>query len=159
MTNKHHEEHAKEQKEQAESKHEFSIQRLYVKDLSFEAPSTPEIFQTEWVPQVDFNLHTSFSKITDGVYEVVLQITVTAKLKDKTAFLIEVKQAGIFTLKGFTKEQLDPMLGSFCPNVLFPYARELISTTISRGSFPPLYLAPINFDALYQEQLLKQHKK
>ena len=159
MTNKHHEENTKEQKEQDESKHEFSIQRLYIKDLSFEAPSTPEIFQTEWVPQVDFNLHTSFSKITDDAYEVVLQITVTAKLKDKTAFLIEVKQAGIFTLKGFTKEQLDPMLGSFCPNILFPYARELISTTINRGSFPPLYLAPINFDALYQEQLLKQHKK
>lgn len=158
MTNKHHEENTKEQKEQAEAKHEFSIQRLYVKDLSFEAPSTPEIFQTEWVPQVDFNLHTSFSKIADAAYEVVLQITVTAKLKDKTAFLIEVKQAGIFTVNGFTKEQLEPMLGSFCPNILFPYARELISTTINRGSFPPLYLAPINFDALYQEQL-KQHKK
>jgi preprotein translocase subunit SecB len=158
MTNKHHEEDTKEQKGQAESQPGFGIQRIYVKDLSFEAPSTPEIFKTEWTPQVDFNLHTSFSNITDDAYEVVLQITVTAKLKDKTAFLIEVKQAGIFTVKGFTKEQLDPMLGSFCPNILFPYARELISTTISRGSFPPLYLAPINFDALYQEQL-KQHKK
>jgi preprotein translocase subunit SecB len=158
MTNKHHEENTKEQKEQVESQPGFGIQRLYVKDLSFEAPSTPEIFQTEWVPQVDFNLHTSFSKIADGAYEVVLQITVTAKLKDKTAFLIEVKQAGIFTVNGFTKEQLEPMLGSFCPNILFPYARELISATINRGSFPPLYLAPINFDALYQEQL-KKHKK
>lgn len=155
MTKKHHEE---ETQAQVNPQHEFVIQRIYVKDISYEAPSTPEIFQTEWTPQVDFNLQTNSQKITDDVYEVVLQITVTTKLKDKTAFLVEVKQAGIFTLKGFTKEQLDPMLGSFCPNILFPYARELISATISRGSFPPLYLAPINFDVMYQEQL-KHHKK
>jgi preprotein translocase subunit SecB len=144
---------------QAEPQHEFSIQRIYIKDLSYEAPNTPKIFQTEWMPQVDFNLKIDSKKVTDDVYEVVLQITVTVKLKDTTAFLVEVKQAGIFTVKGFTKEQLDPMLGSFCPNILFPYARELISATISHGSFPALYLAPINFDAMYQEQLQKQHKK
>lgn len=154
MTKHHHEENTQAH---AESQHEFGIQRIYIKDLSYEAPSTPDIFQTEWAPQVDFNLHTNSKKITDDVYEVVLQITVTVKLKDKTAFLVEVKQAGIFTIKGFTKEQLDPMLGSFCPNILFPYARELISATINRGSFPPLYLAPINFDAMYQEQLQKKH--
>jgi len=156
MTKHHHEENTQTH---IEPQHEFGIQRIYIKDLSYEAPSTPEIFQTEWVPQVDFNLQTASKKITDEVYEVVLQITVTVKLKDTTAFLIEVKQAGIFTVKGFTKEQLDPMLGSFCPNILFPYARELISATISHGSFPPLYLAPINFDALYQEKLQKHHKK
>lgn len=155
MTEKHHKETTKAQ---TEPQHEFGIQRIYVKDISYEAPGTPEIFQTEWTPQVDFNLNTESKKITDDIYEVVLKVTVTVKLKDKTAFLVEVKQAGIFIIKGFTKEQLDPMLGSFCPNVLFPYAREFISSTISRGNFPPLYLAPINFDVLYQEQL-KQHKK
>lgn len=141
-----------------EPKHEFAIQRIYTKDLSFEAPSTPEIFQIEWAPQVDLNLHTDSKKISDDNYEIVLQITVTVKLKDKTAFLVEVKQAGIFTVKGFDKEQLGSMLGSFCPNILFPYARELVSATISRGSFPPLYLAPVNFDAMYQEQLTSHNK-
>lgn len=141
-----------------DSQHEFGIHRIYVKDLSYESPHTPDIFNTEWTPQVDLNLHTDSKKLSEDIYEVILQITITVKLKDKTAFLIEVKQAGIFTLKGFTKEQLDPMLGSFCPNILFPYARELISETICRGSFPPLYLAPINFDAFYQEQL-EQRKK
>lgn len=136
-----------------ESQHEFSIQRIYTKDISYEAPSTPDIFNTEWEPQVDLNLHTASQKLADHVYEVVLQVTVSVKLKDKTAFLVEVKQAGIFALKGFAEEQIDPMLGSFCPNILFPYARELISETICRGSFPPLYLAPINFDAFYQEKL------
>lgn len=142
--------------ENKEQQHEFSIQRIYIKDLSYEAPNTPDIFNVDWAPQVDLNLHTSSQKISDHVYEVVLQITVSVKLKDKTAFLVEVKQAGIFSLKGFTEEQIGPMLGNFCPNILFPYARELVSETICRGSFPPLYLAPINFDAFYQEQLKHQ---
>ncbi|EKE01480.1 MAG: hypothetical protein ACD_21C00122G0011 [uncultured bacterium] len=154
MTKKHHEESAQPQ---TESQHEFGIQRIYIKDLSYEAPNTPEAFQTEWEPQVDFNLHSNSKKITDHVYEVVLQITATVKLKDKTAFLVEVKQAGIFTLKGFSEESLGQMLGSYCPNILFPYARELVSATIGRGSFPPLYLAPINFDLMYQEQLKQQN--
>lgn len=139
------------------SLHEFNIQRIYAKDISFEAPSAPEIFQTEWTPQVDFDLHTNEKKLAEDTYEIVLHITVTVKLKDKIAFLVEVKQAGIFTIKGFSAVELEQMLGSFCPNILFPYARELISESICRGSFPPLYLAPINFDAYYQEQ--KQRKK
>lgn len=138
--------------------HEFSIQRIYIKDLSFESPNSPDIFQTEWNPQVDLNLRTDSKKIADNVYEVILHITTTVKLKDQTAFLVEIKQAGIFVIKGFSDEELKPMLGSFCPNILFPYGREVISETISRGSFPPLYLAPINFDAFYQEQL-KQEKQ
>jgi protein-export chaperone SecB len=141
-----------------EPQHEFLIQRIYVKDLSYETPGAPDIFTSEWVPQVDIDLNTESKKLTADSYEVTLKITVTAKLKDKTAFLVEVKQAGIFTLKGFTEEQIGPMLGSFCPNILFPYTRELISETICRGSFPPLYLSPINFDAYYQEQL-NQGKK
>ena len=151
------EQHAETISSQSEPQHEFNIQRIYTKDISYEAPGAPDIFQIEWTPQVDLNLHTDSKKISDDTYEVTLQITVTVKLKDKTAFLVEIKQAGIFTLKNFTADQLDPMLGSFCPNILFPYARELISETICRGSFPPLYLAPINFDAFYHEQL-KQRK-
>jgi len=140
------------------SQHEFAIQRIYTKDISYEAPNTPDIFRAEWTPQVDMNLQTEPKKLPDDSYEVVLHITVTVKLQDKIAFLVEVKQAGIFTLKGFTAEQIDPMIGSFCPNILFPYARELISESICRGNFPPLYLAPINFDAFYEEQL-RQNKK
>ena len=138
--------------------HEFSIQRVYTKDLSYEAPNTPDIFQIEWAPEVDLDLNTESQKLTENVHEVTLSATVTVKLKDKTAFLVEIKQAGIFVIKGFGEDQLGHILGSFCPNVLFPYARELISETICRGSFPPLYLAPINFDAYYQEQLEKQKK-
>jgi preprotein translocase subunit SecB len=140
------------------SGHEFSIQRIYVKDISFEAPNIQEIFQVEWEPQIDLNLDMDSKKISDDIYETLLHITVTVKLKDKLAFLVETKQAGIFTIKGFTEEQLDHTLNSYCPNVLFPYARELISETITRGSFPPLYIAPINFDALYQEKLQRDRK-
>ncbi len=146
------------QQNQPSSQHEFAIQRIYIKDISYETPNTPEVFHAEWTPHVDLNLQTESKKISDDSFESILHITVTVKLQDKVAFLVEIKQAGIFTLKGFTQEQLDPMLGSFCPNILFPYARELISETISRGSFPPLYLAPVNFDAYYEEQM-KQKKK
>lgn len=139
--------------------HEFGIQRIFIKDLSYEAPNTPALFKEEWVPKIDFNLHSAAKKLSADLYEVVLQITVTAKLKEQTAFLVEVKQAGIFILKGFTADLLDQMLGSFCPNILFPYAREIISSTINRGGFPPLYLTPINFDAIYQEQLAQQKIK
>ncbi|MCL5260224.1 MAG: protein-export chaperone SecB [Gammaproteobacteria bacterium] len=147
------------QKTQGEqSQPEFVIQRIYVKDLSFEVPGAPQIFQTEWNPQVDINLDTTNEKIADDVYDIVLKVTVTVKLKDKTAFLIEAVQGGIFTLKGFTAEQLGPMLGSYCPTILYPYARELISETVNRGSFPPLYLAPINFDALYLQKQQQEKK-
>lgn len=135
---------------------EFSILRIYTKDLSFESPNAPEIFNTEWSPHVDLNIQTENKKLADDTYEVILQVTVTVKLQDKTAFLVEVKEAGVFVLKNFPDNQIDPMLGSFCPNIIFPYARELVSETISRGNFPPLYLAPINFDAFYQEQLKKK---
>jgi preprotein translocase subunit SecB len=141
---------------QADQQHEFGIQRIYIKDISYEAPNTPEVFQAEWKPQIDFNIDVNNKKITEESYEVILQITLSTKINDKNVFLVEIKQAGIFTVKGFTTEQLGSMLGSFCPNILFPYARELISSTINRGGFPPLYLAPINFEALYQEKLQKQ---
>lgn len=142
--------------EKTTQQHEFNIVRIYTKDISYECPNSPEIFNIEWAPQVDLDLNTEHKKLTEDTYEAVLQVTVTVKLKDKTAFLTEIKQAGIFNIKNFPSEQLDHTLGSFCPNILFPYARELISETITRGGFPPLYLAPINFDAYHQDKLEKR---
>lgn len=135
---------------------EFAIQRIYVKDLSFEAPNIPELFKSEWKPEVNVDLNTFSSQLEKDVYEVVLRITVTAHVQAKAAYVVEVQQAGIFTLAGFADEQLKPMLGSFCPNILFPYVREVIADVINRGSFPQLNLAPINFDALYMEHLKQQ---
>ena len=138
--------------------HEFSIQQIYVKDISFEAPNIPEIFQLEWKPQIDLNLNMDSRKIFDDTYETLLHVTITVKLQDKLAFLVELKQAGVFILRGFNEEQLDHTLNSYCPNILFPYARELVSETVNRGGFPPLYMAPINFDAIYQEKSQRNKK-
>ena len=136
----------------------FDIQRLFIKDISFESPSAPAIFREEWQPEVNIDLQTK-SQILDGdIHEVVLTVTVTAKKADKAIFVIEVKQAGIFTIKGFSKEQLGHMLGSFCPNILFPYAREVMTDMSVRGGFPPLYLTPVNFDMLYAQHLEQQKK-
>ncbi|PIZ04307.1 MAG: protein-export chaperone SecB [Gammaproteobacteria bacterium CG_4_10_14_0_8_um_filter_38_16] len=132
---------------------EFAIQRLYVKDLSLETPNTPKIFLEAWEPQMNMDIGTDAGLVLEeGVREVVLKVTVTVKVKDKVAFLVEVKQAGIFMLKGFTEEQLHHMLGSFCPNILYPYAREVVTDAVVRAGFPQLYLAPVNFDALYEQQ-------
>lgn len=132
---------------------EFAIQRMYVKDLSLETPNTPKIFLEPWEPEMHMDLATDASTVLeDGVREVVLTVTVTVKIKTKVAFLVEVKQAGIFALKGFTDEQLQHMLGSFCPNILYPYAREVVTDAVMRAGFPQLYLAPVNFDALYEQQ-------
>jgi preprotein translocase subunit SecB len=138
---------------------EFAIQRIYLRDLSFEMPNVPEVFRTEWTPEVNMDLNTSWNKLEEDVYEAVLRATVSVKLKEKVAFLIEAQYAGIFTIKHFSKDQMGSMLGSYCPTVLFPYVREVISETISRASMPPLYLAPINFDALYQQQMAKEKEK
>jgi preprotein translocase subunit SecB len=130
---------------------EFAIQRLYVKDLSFEAPNTPQVFLQEWQPELNMDLATKVNDLGDNNHEVILSVTVTVKMKDKTIFLVEVHQGGIFTIKNFPKEQLRPMLGSFCPNILYPYAREVITDVVVRGGFPQLYLAPVNFDALFEQ--------
>lgn len=135
---------------------QFEIQRIFVKDLSFEAPNTPHTFVEEWKPEVQLNLETKSNKIQDNVHEVVLSITATVSTAKKTAFLIEVHQAGVFMINGFANEQLHQMLGSFCPNILFPYAREVVSDVVVRGGFPQLILAPVNFDALYMQHMEKQ---
>lgn len=134
----------------------FEIQRIFVKDMSFEAPNTPHTFTEEWKPEVSLNLETKSNKIQENMHEVVLSITATVNTSNKTAFLIEVHQAGVFMIKGFANEQLHQMLGSFCPNILFPYAREVVSDTVVRGGFPQLILAPVNFDALYAQHIEKQ---
>lgn len=132
---------------------EFAIQRIYVKDSSFEAPEAPGIFREQWEPKVNIDLHTSSSVIEGNIYEVILGVTVTVKIQEKAAFLAEVKQAGIFSIGEFPDDQRKQLLGSFCPNILFPYAREALTSMVTRGGFPQLYLAPINFDAVYQQQL------
>jgi preprotein translocase subunit SecB len=135
---------------------EFAIQKIYTKDMSFETPNAPEIFQDEWKPELNLNLQTVAKLIEEDTYEVVLTVTVTVKSEGKMAFLCEVQQAGIFTLKDFPKEQMGIVQGSVCPSILFPYAREAVSDLVARGGFPQLLLAPINFDALYAQQLEQQ---
>lgn len=132
---------------------EFAIKGIYIRDLSFEAPHPPENVTADWAPEVKFELNTQARKLENDDYEVILKLTVTVKRDKKMAFLTEVQQAGLFTLRGFNDMQRGQMLGSFCPNVLYPYARELISNMATRGGYPPLYLAPVNFDALYTDHL------
>jgi preprotein translocase subunit SecB len=136
----------------------FTIQRIYVKDVSFETPHAPEIFREEWKPEVNVDLQTKTNRLEDTIYEVILHLTVTVKMGDKVAFLVEVHQAGIFTLKGFPQDQLSHALGSMCPNILYPYARETISDIVIRGGLAQLLLAPVNFDALYLQHLEQQKK-
>jgi preprotein translocase subunit SecB len=136
----------------------FEIQRIFVKDISYEAPNTPQTFVEDWKPEVQLNLETKSNRIQDNVHEVILSVTATVTTNKKTAFVIEVHQAGIFVISGLPNDQLRHMLGSFCPNILFPYAREVISDTVMRGGFPQLILAPVNFDMLYQQHMEEQEK-
>jgi preprotein translocase subunit SecB len=137
----------------AEQQGQFNIQKIYTKDISFESPNSPKTFTEKWEPQNNLDLNTNASPIGENTYEVVLSLTVTAKLGENTAYLCEIHQAGIFSIEGFSDEDLHGMLGSFCPNILFPYAREAVSDIVTRGGFPQLLLAPINFDALYQQHM------
>ena len=138
---------------------QFAIQKIYTKDISFESPNAPEVFTSEFKPEANVDLNTKSKAINqDGIYEVVLHITVTVKNQDKTAYLAEVQQCGIFTITGMPEEQLGGMLSVFCPSVLFPYAREAISDIVTRGGFPQMLLAPVNFDAIYAQQLAQQGK-
>lgn len=132
---------------------QFSIQKIFTKDLSFETPNSPKIFTEKWEPSVDFNLGTNVEALDNALFEITLSVTVTVKCKESTAYLVEVTQAGIFSLAGFSDQEMGPMVGSFCPNILFPYAREVVSDLVSKGGFPQLLLAPVNFDALYAQHL------
>ena len=144
-----------EEKNQAQ----FALQRIYVKDLSFESPNSPAVFQEQWKPQVNLDLNTSHSRIGDNQYEVVLSLTVTAKVGEKVAYLVEIQQAGVFMVSGVEGAQLGHMLGAYCPQVLFPYAREAIDGVVNKGSFPALMLAPVNFDAIYAQALKRKQEQ
>lgn len=139
-----------------EAKPQFAIQRLYLKDASFESPGAPKAFTQEWKPDVNLEINSRTRPLNDELYEVVLTLTVTAKNGEETAFLIEVQQAGLFLAKGLEGPQLQHTLGAFCPTILFPYAREAVDNLANKGSFPPLQLAPVNFEALFAEQMQKQ---
>ena len=131
----------------------FSVERLYVKDLSLEVPHAPQIFLEQGAPEVDMRVSTGNTKLEDGFYSVDVTVTVTAKLnEERTVFLNEVTQSGIFRLENIPEEDVQLLLGVACPNILFPYAREAISNSVTRAGFPPVLLAPINFEAIYQEQ-------
>ncbi|QLK87587.1 protein-export chaperone SecB [Arsenophonus endosymbiont of Aphis craccivora] len=143
--------------EQSHEEMVFQIQRIYTKDISFETPSAPNIFQQEWQPEVKLDLDTSSSELAEHVYEVILRVTVTASVAEETAFLCEVQQAGIFSIDGIEESQRAHCLGAYCPNILLPYARECITNLVSRGTFPQLNLAPVNFDALFMNYLQQQH--
>ncbi len=147
----------KKKETQQEAQLEFAIQRIYVKDFSFEAPNSPKTFLEEWKPDVNLDLKVDNEKLEEGVHDVTLHLTVTVKNKDDVAFLVEVKHAAVFAIKNLPEEQLPHMLGAFCPNIIFPYARERISGMVEAGGFPPLYLAPINFDAVYQQQIQQKN--
>jgi len=131
---------------------QFAPQKIYVKDLSFETPHSPDIFKEEWNPGVNMNLSSDANPVDDKLYEVVLTVTVTVTMGEKTAYLVEVRQAGIFHIDGFPDEIITRMVAIVCPNILFPFARELVSDLVTRGGFPQLLLAPVNFEALYQQQ-------
>ncbi len=135
---------------------QFAIQRFFVKDLSFEAPKSPAIFADEWKPEMHLNIETESKRLDEGVYEVVLHLTVTVNSKEAVAFLAEVKQGGIFSITGFPEEDLSHTLGSFCPSILYPYARHVVTDLVIWGGFPQLILGPVNFDALYARQLEEQ---
>jgi preprotein translocase subunit SecB len=135
---------------------QFAIQRIYVKDLSFEAPSSPEVFLRDWKPEVNMNLGTQSRSLDASHHEVTLTATVTVSSGGTTAFLVEVKQAGIFVLSGFPPADVAPVLGSYCPNILFPYLREVVSDLVTRGGFPQFLMAPVNFDAAYAQAVRQQ---
>ena len=135
---------------------QFSIQKIYVKDVAFEVPSAPQIFSEPGQPQLELNLNQKVGRVAEGMFEVVLGVTLTCKLGDKTIYLAEIQQAGLFALAGFDDRTLDMMLGTYCPNVLFPYARQFLGELVAQGGFPPFYLQPINFEALYAEGLRRR---
>ena len=130
----------------------FSIEKVYVKDLSLEVPNAPQVFLEREAPQVDIQLHHNSSAVEDGVYQTTLTVTVTAKVGEKTLFLVEAAQAGIFVARNIPANELEAVLGIACPNILFPYVREVISETVVRAGFPPVILSPVNFEAIYQAQ-------
>jgi len=140
---------------------QFSLQRIYVKDISFEAPNSPAVFQQPFKPKVGLDLNTTSQQVGEGQYEVVVKVTaqVTHSEEGTTSFLAEIEQAGLFRISGIEGQQLEHTLGAFCPNMLFPYARECIDNLVNRGGFPPLMLAPVNFEAIYAQKKKRESEQ
>ena len=138
--------------EEQQAQRQFLVQRIYTKDISFEAPNTPQTFQENWSPEINVGLGSEITKIGDENIELVLKVSVQAKHEDKTVFLVEVQQGGLFLIQGFNEEETDALMGIAAPNVLFPYAREAVSDLVTRGSFPQFVLQPVNFEAIYTQQ-------
>ena len=141
------------------SQAQFTVEKIYLKDVSFEAPNAPAIFNEQGQPQLNMNLTQKVARLEEGLFEVVLGVTLTCTLADKTVYLAEVQQAGVFGLAGFDERTLDMMLGTYCPNVLFPYVRQAVSDLIASGGFPAFYLQPINFEGLYAEGLRRRSEQ
>ena len=134
----------------------FGIEKLYIKDLSVEVPNAPEIFLEREAPQIEIQLNTSGRGVGESVFEVILTVTVTAKFGEKTVFLVEVGQAGIFRIMNVPEDQIEPLIAVACPNILFPYARETVSDAVTRAGFSPIVLQPVNFEAMYMQRLQEQ---
>lgn len=149
---------AEEQAAAASAEKQILIQKLYMKDASFEAPNTPAIYSKEWSPSINLNIQTRNALVTEDLHEVVLIVTAEAKLDDETAFIVEIHQAGVFVIKGFSEEENRQIIGAYCPNLLFPFAREAVTDLVGKGGFPGLLLQPINFDALYLQQMQEMAK-
>jgi len=137
----------------------FTVDKIYTKDVSFEVPAGPAAFSEQTQPQLQMNLAQSVQRLNGDAYEITLGVTLTCSAADKSLYLVEVKQAGVFTMSGFEPAQLDNLLGTHCPSVLYPYVRQLISSLVQSGGFPPFFLQPINFDALYAEGLRQRAAK
>jgi preprotein translocase subunit SecB len=131
----------------------FSIEKIYLKDLSVEVPNAPEVFLETEAPSMEVNFSSAARTVQEAMFEVVLSVTITAKIKDKTVFLVEVAQAGVFQIRNVPADDMGPLLGIACPNTLFPYVRETISTVTSRAGFQPVLLAPMSFENIYQQQM------
>lgn len=138
---------------------QLSIQKIYIKDFSFESPNAPAVFTEQLNPAVDIHFGNATKELGDNNHEVVLTVTVTVKENDKSVYLVEVHQAGIFTISGFPDEHMAPILATACPNILFPYAREAISDVVTKGGFPQLLLSPVNFDMLYAQELQRRQSE
>ena len=130
---------------------QFAIQRTFIKDLSFETPMGVKVFTQAFQPKVKMDVNTRGNSIAESVHEIVLTLTITAKVEEDTAYIVELQQAGIFAINGFPKEQMAHVLGAVCPNFLFPYAREAVDSIVVKGGFPPLSIAPIDFDAIFRQ--------
>jgi len=136
----------------------FGVQKVYVKDASVELPNAPRVFMEPHTPQIEVQLESTAERLDETVFEVVVSVTVTAKQEEKTSFLVEVAQAGIFEISGVPEQDLEPILGIACPNILFPYAREAVANLVGRAGFPALHLSPVNFEAIYVQRLQAQQE-